>query len=754
MAQHEHTEPERPTESPALDAGTFAALQERVQHAEDELALRGLEMDAIHGLSEIVLSPGSLENVYARIGEQISAATGFPIVVIKHLDEQRRSMILDVAHGLPGPASAQALEVPLDETLSGTVVQTGQTLIEAHVWGRSAHANKTLQRLGVKTLVVVPMAVRQSAGGEQRVIGALTLAHPEAVDLDGVSLRIAASLANYVALLMQRRLAERALQEAHDELEQRVDERTAELARVVQDLRQEIADRQSVQAALAASEAQWRSLVENAPSVIMTVDRGGIVKYASSAMAQLDGREVVGQSVYGLVRPDQAGDLEQALESVLRDGDRLTVEVAGLGSTDMRWHSVRLGPIYEEGQISGAILIASDITERRLLEDQLRQSSKMEAIGQLAGGVAHDFNNLLTVINGYSQFIVRRLKADDPLRRDLEEIRQAGERASRLTRQLLAFSRRQNLELRVMDINAIIDGMCSMLSRVLGEDISLDLNLASDLGTVKVDAGQVEQIVLNLALNARDAMPDGGFLMVETANVVLDEESTGAHVGLGPGRYVRLVIADTGCGISPAVRDHLFEPFHTTKDPGKGTGLGLATVYGIVKQFGGEILVYSEQGHGASFKIYLPRVDAGPATEAPDLDESNELPGGHETVLVVEDKPEVRLFTVRVLERLGYRVLDASQGNDALRLLKSYTGPLHLVLTDVVMPEMSGVDLIARLATIRSDFATIYTSGYTDHAIMRRGVLAPGTRFIEKPFSVEALARTVRRVLDEVVPAT
>jgi len=288
-----------------------------------------------------------------------------------------------------------------------------------------------------------------------------------------------------------------------------------------------------------------------------------------------------------------------------------------------------------------------------------------------------------------------------------------------------------------------------MLSRVLGEDVLLDLHLASDLGAAKVDAGQVEQIVLNLALNARDAMPGGCLLMVDTSNVTVDEDSAGAHLGLAPGRYVRLVVADTGPGIPPEVREHLFEPFHTTKEPGRGTGLGLATVYGIVKQFGGEIIVYSEPGHGAVFKIYLPRVYTEPPATAAGPEAACELPGGGETIMVVEDRPEVRHFAVRVLERLGYHVLEAPQGQDALRQLASYRGPLDLVLTDVVMPGMSGVELAARLAEMLPGLRTLYTSGYTDHAIFQRGVLAPGAHFIEKPYSVEALARTVRRVLDE-----
>ena len=352
------------------------------------------------------------------------------------------------------------------------------------------------------------------------------------------------------------------------------------------------------------------------------------------------------------------------------------------------------------------------------------------------------------MINGYSQFMVRRLPEDDPLRHDLEEIRRAGERAAKLTRQLLALSRRQDLELEIIDVNEVIDGMCSMLSRVLGEDIILDLNLAEDLGATKADAAQVEQVLLNLAVNARDAMPTGGALIIETANITLDEEFSAGHLGLRPGQYVRVVVSDTGCGMAPQVLAHLFEPFHTTKDPGKGTGLGLATVYGIVKQFGGEIYVYSEANHGTVFEIYLPRADAPPVVARPSGEATAQLPGGSETVMVVEDKPDARLFTVTVLERLGYTVLEAAGSSDALALFSARQGPVDLVMTDVVMPGMNGMDLVGRLGRVCAGFRTLYTSGYTDHAILRQGVLAPGTSFIEKPFSVEGLARKVRTVLD------
>jgi len=708
--------------------------------AQEELALRNRELAALHRISEVALSPGPLEWAFEQIGEQISIATGFPIVVIKHVDESCQKMVLDCSWGLSEPERASALEVPMDETLSGTVVQTGQTLIQTHVWGRSAHANRTLQRLGIKTLVVVPMSIGQ------RVVGALTLAHPDAIRLDEVTLRVAASLANSVALLTESKRTERALREAQEELEARVCARTADLARANSGLRREIADRLRAELALQTSEANWRCLVENAPSAILTVDEENRVLFASRGLANRTAEEMVGTSVFDLVRLDHRATLRDALRGAFEEGEGRTLEIACGGMEDLCWYSVRVGSVCEEGAPPTAIMIAADITEQRLLEEHVRQSSKMEAIGQLAGGVAHDFNNLLTVINGYSQFALRRLDSDDPLRHDLEEIRAAGERAAGLTRQLLAFSRRQRLEMRVLDINEVIGQMCSMLERLLGEDICLELMLSDGLGMCKADPGQIQQVILNLAVNARDAMPTGGVLIIETENVEVDAEIRAEHLGFGPGRYVRLAVSDTGSGMAPEVKEHLFEPFFTTKEAGEGTGLGLATVYGIVKQFGGEICVYSEERCGAVFKIYLPRVDE-PAAGV-EKNARAELPGGDETILVVEDERKVRLFTVHILERLGYRVWQAARGSEAMALLASRPENVDLVVTDVVLPEMSGPDFVERLRATRSDFAVLFTSGFTDHAIVHMG-LDPDTSFIEKPFSVETLASKVRQTLDQ-----
>jgi CheY-like chemotaxis protein len=372
----------------------------------------------------------------------------------------------------------------------------------------------------------------------------------------------------------------------------------------------------------------------------------------------------------------------------------------------------------------------------------------MEAVGQLAGGIAHDFNNLLTVIKGYSQLSLLELKEGDPLKANIEEIQKASRRAADLTRQLLAFSRRQILDIKVLNLNTILQDLDRMLHRILGEDIELIYGLAEDLGKVKTDPGQIEQVIMNLAVNARDAMPSGGKLIIETANVELDDTYGRFHIGVTPGHYVMVSVSDTGCGMSSEVKERIFEPFFTTKEKGKGTGLGLSTVYGIVKQSGGYIWVYSEPGCGTTFKIYVPRVE----DESSDLDHKEDTAHslfGSETILLVEDEPSVRGLAVRVLREQGYTLLEASNGDEALRTVQEQKDKkISLLVTDVVMPQMGGKELSNRLKILQSDIKVLFISGYTDDAIVHRGVLEPGTNFLQKPFSPAALAHKVRNVLD------
>ena len=411
----------------------------------------------------------------------------------------------------------------------------------------------------------------------------------------------------------------------------------------------------------------------------------------------------------------------------------------------------------DTGLLEALVSIGSQLgqfTERRVTEealrrseDHLRQVQKMEAIGRLAGGVAHDFNNLLTAIMGYSELSLSHLQPGDQARKNAEQIRQAAVRAAALTHQLLAFGRRQVLASKVLDLNAVATNLEPMLRRLIGEDLDLGIVPCPDLGRVQADPGQIEQVIMNLAINARDAMPRGGKLTIETANVELGEGDNRPQVPVRPGRYVLLAVSDTGCGMNAETQAHIFEPFFTTKEQGKGTGLGLATVYGIVKQSDGYIWVYSEPGFGTTFKIYLPRIDDVSTTAEPD--EARSAPAsGRETILLVEDEEAVRDLVRGVLEGRGYSVLLAQSGEEAVRLSGGHEGPIHLMVTDVVMPRMSGRELAERLASSRPAMKVLYISGYTDDAVVRHGVLSRGVAFLQKPFMPNALLRKVREVLD------
>jgi len=390
---------------------------------------------------------------------------------------------------------------------------------------------------------------------------------------------------------------------------------------------------------------------------------------------------------------------------------------------------------------------ALESASRTDLEQQLRQSQKMEAIGQLAGGVAHDFNNLLTAINGYSSLALQRTSPDDRVKGYLEEIRKAGERAANLTRQLLAFGRKQMLKPIVLNLNDVVSDMNKMLRRLIGEDIRFNAKFDPDLKPIRADPGQIEQVLVNLVVNSRDAMPQGGNLTIETANFDNDARFAGNHLGLAPGHYVMLAVSDSGCGMDEKTKARIFEPFFTTKEKGRGTGLGLSTVYGIVKQSGGSVCVYSEPGKGTIFKVYFPQLPEGAELPKPTLVETA-VPRGSETILLVEDEDVVRGLVRKILEQAGYYVLDARGGEDALRLCRELNAPIHLLLTDVVMPERSGKEIAQCLAKLRPSTRVLYMSGYADDAIVHHGVLDSNVEFIQKPFTPLALARKVREVLD------
>jgi signal transduction histidine kinase/DNA-binding response OmpR family regulator len=430
----------------------------------------------------------------------------------------------------------------------------------------------------------------------------------------------------------------------------------------------------------------------------------------------------------------------------------MTVMGRVIGAIELRClEPVAFRPEHATAMRMAANLAAVAIENVRLIEQehereaQLRQSQKMESVGRLAGGVAHDFNNLLVAINGYSELTMRRLAEGDPLRRNVEEIRKAGERAAALTRQLLAFSRKQVMQPKVLCVNDVVSDMDKMLRRVIGEDVELTTRLDPELGYVKADPNMIEQVVLNLCVNSRDAMPVGGRLTIETSNVLLDEEYVGLHVGVRPGAYVTLAVSDTGCGMDEETRQRIFEPFFTTKEKGKGTGLGLSTVYGVVQQSGGHVWVYSEVGHGTTVRVYLPRVDAV-AKEPTSEPATVALYAGTEKVLLVEDDDQVRLVAGEILSSSGYTVLEATRMSEAVRHCAE-NPDIALLLTDVVMPRINGKELAERLAKVLPRMRVLFMSGYTE-TVVHDGVLDQGLNFIQKPFTPTALLRKVREVLD------
>jgi PAS domain S-box-containing protein len=508
----------------------------------------------------------------------------------------------------------------------------------------------------------------------------------------------------------------------------------------------------AAQESLRRSEMNFRSLVTDAPYGICRCDSYGQILDVNPAWLATLGyastEDLLGKHLAVLYRDTQqwfelADHLRSATpftgvvaEWVRKDGTLVAVRVSGRSVCGAQ----------KEKSFE---LFAEDVTERRGLEEQLRQSQKMEAVGRLAGGIAHDFNNLLMVISGYSEFLLDRIGSDPALRAPAQEIAGAAQRASSLTRQLLAFSRKQMLAPTVLDLNAIVTENLKMLTRVIGEDIDLVMVPASGLGAVRADAGQIEQVIMNLAVNARDAMPSGGKLTIATSNVSLDEEYARFHAPLRAGDYVLISISDTGFGMDSETQSHIFEPFFTTKGP-KGTGLGLSTVYGIVKQSGGYIWVSSEPGKGTTFKIYLPRVaeSAEKAVQIVSAPESTVTEPGTETILLAEDEPNLRYLARQFLEKQGYNVIEAADGAVAMQIAVAHEGVIHLLLTDVIMPGMNGRELAQRVSEIRPNTKILYMSGYTENVIGHNGTLDAGVRLLQKPFTLQDLRMKVREVLD------
>jgi two-component system cell cycle sensor histidine kinase/response regulator CckA len=515
----------------------------------------------------------------------------------------------------------------------------------------------------------------------------------------------------------------------------------------------DITARKRAEDALRESERRARTLFETVHLIVLGLDVQGRIDYVNPFFLQLTGytrEEVLGQPwIERFLPAAQQAELLSVfhglIEGEVHPYHQNAIVTKSGEERRIAWSNTRLRDL--GGRPIGTLSIGEDITEQRRLEEQLRHSQKMEAVGRLAGGVAHDFNNLLTAILGHADLLLDDLPPDGGPHADVAEIRAAAERAAGLTRQLLAFSRQQVLQPAVLNVNGVVENLQKLLRRLIGEDVRLRIALAPDVGNVLADVGQLEQVIVNLAVNARDAMPAGGTLTLETANTDLSDDYLEAHQPVIAGSYVMIAVSDTGIGISPQNQARIFEPFFTTKEVGKGTGLGLSTVYGIIKQSGGYIWVYSEPGRGTTFKIYLPRVEA-PAESLAPVHRAQGTPSGTETILLAEDDDQLRKLLGGFLQRLGYRVLAAANSEEALAEAAKHAGTIHLLLTDVVMPGESGRQLARRLEEVRPGLRTLYVSGYTDATIMDQSILERGHHYLQKPFTPTVLARRVREVLD------
>ena len=494
-----------------------------------------------------------------------------------------------------------------------------------------------------------------------------------------------------------------------------------------------------------------RRTVEQSPDLVMICNRSGVLEYVNTAFEKLTGyarNEVIGQPLGVLKSEQEPGELYEEMWNTVLSGQPFNGTVVNRKKNGESFILEKvITPLKNpEGAITHFISTGRDVTDEKKLQSELQQSQKMEAIGRLAGGVAHDFNNLLMVISGYGELALEALPAENELRPKVAEIVSASRRAADLTRQLLAFGRKQMQSLRLLDLNTVLAEILRMLPRLIGEDIRFEFVPGKGLKPVKADPVQIEQIVINLAVNARDAMPKGGELRVETRNVQLDQSYREKHAIVPAGKYVLLQVSDTGIGIAAEHLPHIFEPFYTTKDEGKGTGLGLATVYGIVKQNGGFIWVYSEPNFGTTFKVYLPLAESG-VLQASAPSKHENIPRGSETVLLVEDEAAVRRCVREYLTAQGYTVLEAVNGEEALKVSRAYCGPIQIMLTDVVMPQMSGPKVAEQLAAERPQMKILFASGYAESTVLRHGKIDVTAQFIEKPFSLSALASKIHDAL-------
>jgi PAS domain S-box-containing protein len=697
-------------------------MEEALRRSEEAANRLARENAIIAEISRIISSTLNIEEVYERFGEEVRKLIPFERIAINLIDPKNYTLAISYVLGSQAFHRQLGDVFPLAGTAAEQIIKTRSSLfIQVKNRDEIAAGYPGLLPIldaGYQSIIMVPLISKNEVIGVFNIQSKKADAYDE-IDLkliERVSMQISGAIANAQLFAERRRALEQFMR----------------------------------------SEERYRNLVEHSPDMILLYKKEELV-YVNPAALRILGaartEDLIGKSVFEIMHSDYRKvakncfeRAEEGKEGPLLEGkfirlDGMSVDVELMASTIF---------YQEEPMVQ---IVARDITERKRaaeqmagLQMQLFQSQKMEAIGQLAGGFAHDFNNSLTLIKTCSQLTLLELKESDPLREKIEIINDAADHSANLSRHLLAFSRRQVMESNVLDLNNLIKDLDRMLHRVIGEDIDLSYVYAQNLGRVKADPVQIQQVILNLVINARDAMPKGGKLIIETSEIELDENYVHAHVKMTPGRYVLLMVNDTGTGMTPEVRERIFEPFFTTKPRGKGTGLGLSTAYGIVKQSGGYIWAYSDPGVGSTFKIYLPRVEE-PVDEEKGKALARELLCRGETLLVVEDEKYVRLLLGKALRKKGYNILEASNGGEALLICEEHKDPIHLLLSDVIMPRMSGPDLAQRLRLLHPVLKVLYMSGYAHDAITHHGILEKGINFIQKPFPIEKLTEKVHKVL-------
>jgi two-component system cell cycle sensor histidine kinase/response regulator CckA len=682
----------------------------------------------------IISYEGTIEDVTQRKRSELERQVNFEIIHAVNATDNLNDLLLRIHQSLKRLLYAENCFVALFEPSTGMfhfpffTDQFDQAPPPQQV-GRSCTAY--VYRTGRAMLIPQRVFDRLAADGEVELVGT-----PSPAWL-GVPLRTPA--ATIGVLVVQ-----------HYEEENAYTERDLEFLASVGGQIALAIERKRADAKVRDSEARLRVIVEQLPAVLWTVDKN--LKFSSCLGAGLGRLGLKPNELVGRFLLDYFETADQTFVPIAAHRRALTGEPT---TFHVEWkngsYACHVEPLRNaDGELEGAICMALDITDRRQLEEQLRQAQKMEAVGRLAGGIAHDFNNLLMVIQGYADLLTERLPEGDPLRRNAEQIQTASQRATSLTRQLLAFSRKQMLAPKVLNVQSVVADMEKILRRLIGEDVQLECSSIPDLGLVKADRSQIEQVILNLAVNARDAMPEGGRLTIETANVELDSTCSHQPKMLSPGRYVMLAVTDNGCGMDSETQAHIFEPFFTTKEKGKGTGLGLATVYGIVKQSGGYVWVYSEPGRGTSFKVYLPRIEESEGSTSRDKKlGAKAMPRGSETILLVEDEKGVRELAREYLRTCGYQVVEAEDGHTALELAAMHAGSIDLLMTDVVMPGISGKELAERVKSQRPGIKVLYMSGYTDQSVVKHGILETDAVLLQKPFTMATLALKLREIFSE-----